>query len=61
MFMFILINNIGLIPGAHPGTGTVVLLLLLVFMYVGAKKMGIGYIPKPCQRALTLCSSYLGY
>ncbi len=36
MFMFILINNIiGLIPGAHPGTGTIgnhVLVLLLILL-----------------------------
>lgn len=52
MFMFILINNIiGLIPGAHPGTGTIGVTAALglcslgYFMYVGAKKMGvIGYI-----------------
>ncbi len=45
MFMFILINNIiGLIPGAHPGTGTIGVTALVFalgyFMYVGAKKMG---------------------
>lgn len=52
IFMFILINNIiGLIPGCHPGTGTIGVTAALglcslgYFMYVGAKKMGIwGYI-----------------
>ena len=52
IFMFILINNlIGLIPGAHPGTGTIGVTAALglcslgYFMYVGAKRMGVlGYI-----------------
>lgn len=47
MFFFILINNlIGLVPGAHPGTGTIgvtVALALMTFVYfigVGVKKHG---------------------
>lgn len=52
VFFFILINNLlGLIPGFHPGTGTIGVTLALAlisfvyFIYVGIKKAGaFGYI-----------------
>lgn len=52
MFFFILINNLlGLIPGFHPGTGTMgvtvalAIVSFIYFIYVGIKKAGAwGYI-----------------
>ncbi|WP_066304706.1 F0F1 ATP synthase subunit A [Atopobium deltae] len=52
LFFFILINNIvGLVPGAHPGTGTIgvtgalAVWSFVYFVLVGCKKMGVfGYV-----------------
>lgn len=52
LFFFILVNNIvGIIPGCHPGTGTIsvtaalAIVAFIYFIYVGIKKHGVlGYL-----------------
>jgi F-type H+-transporting ATPase subunit a len=62
LFFFILFNNIvGIIPGCHPGTGTIgvtAALALCSFVYfiaVGIKRMGVlGYIKSFAPKGLAL-------
>lgn len=62
LFFFILFNNIvGIIPGCHPGTGTIgvtVALALVSFIYfiaVGIKRMGVlGYLKSFAPKGLPL-------